>query len=140
MASAWLKDTKYSSLWGSCINSHTRVHRHQSLPGAQEYPSQKTHCQGVAKSVSNKREVECKLIITLLVIVLGGTEYNIITFLLFFIERVPITSTVYQDAMDYTIATSSFLAIPLQYPVVYGWYFKQICEPLERCLKNICCQ
>ena len=77
-----------------------------------------------------------KPIITLLVVVLGGVFINILFTAFYMIGRPLIDSNMYQDFMEYVVIHNMILFVLSLQPLVYGLYFKQVRQPMMRCLKK----
>jgi len=78
-----------------------------------------------------------KPIITLLVIILGSTLIPLLIVPLLALKKFMIDSLAYHQFMYYVIVPNVVFVVRFFHPLVYGLYFKQVRQPMMRCLKRL---
>ena len=113
---------------------HRQIDKETRLAGATDVPSERM--RALKKKQSNIKRHK-KPLITLLVVVLGGTFVNSIFPPLYILGRFLIGSQGYQDLMELVVVPNTAYVIVFFQPLVYGLYFKQVREPMMKHLRRI---
>jgi len=77
-----------------------------------------------------------KPVITLLIVVLGSAFIPLLFTPLLILGRFIVNSEIYQELMEYVMAPNIGFTIRIFHPLEYGMYFKQVREPMMKCLKR----
>jgi len=113
---------------------HKQINKEIRLAGAVDRSSEKMR---VLKKKQNNIRRHKKPLITLFVIVLGGSFIGLSFTLFYLMGRFLIASKGYQDVMELVIAPNSSYVVLILQPLVYGLYFKQVREPMMKHLRRI---
>ena len=91
---------------------------------------------------SNQKQankIHFKPIITILVVVLGSAFINLFFPLMYLLGRYLIEAKAYKEFMEFIIVPNIIFVVLLLHPLVYGVYFKQVCELMMRCFRGLIC-
>ena len=111
---------------------HKQIDKETTLHGVN---SQSERITSLERNLRNLRR-HIKPVKTLLVVVLGGALLNLMFVPLFFLVQALIDSHIYHEVMRYIIGPNFAFITHFLDPLVYGLYFKQVRQPMMRCLRG----
>jgi len=112
---------------------HKQIDKETTLHGINSQSEQMTSLE---KKLSNLKR-HMKPVKTLLVVVWGGAIINMMFIPFFYLGQALIDSQAYREFMLHVVAANNTYVVQFLHPLVYGLYFKQVREPMMRCLKGM---
>ena len=99
------------------------------------YNSESENLKALKKKQRNIRRNR-KPMIMLFVVISGSVFVSLFLIPLHIVRRILVNSQVYQDILDYIFFPNIEFMLQFFYVLVYGLYFKQVCEPMMRHLRR----
>ena len=108
---------------------HKEIEREIALSGQSE------SVEALKKKQNNFKRNK-KPIITLLVVILGSAFIDLLFTVIYMIRRLIVDFKLYHDFMENVVFHNVNLFVLFFQPLIYGLYFKQVCQSMMKQLKR----